>query len=121
MKPLHRLNKSYTNSKDGAYVKRPKFYYKGYVAEDESGNPTDVSKGDRNRIRIGLKTTNTPALLKVWYSFPWWMSAATILSFAIWLATPVILAIRINKRISINDHRYNCHIVVLYVWGRDAL
>ena len=91
---------SYTNSKDGAYVEFPKFYYKGYVAEDEAGNPTDVSKGDRNRIRIGLKTTNTPAMLKVWYSVPWWMSAATILSFAIWLDTPFILALRINRRIS---------------------
>ena len=55
MKPLHQLNKSNTNSKDGAYVELPKFYYKGYVAEEGSGNPTDVSKGDRKRIRINIE------------------------------------------------------------------
>ncbi len=90
----------YTNSQDGAYAEFPKFYYKGYKATDEEGNPVEVTKGGRNRIRIGLKTTDTPASVSLWYSVPLYMTIATILSFALWLLSPVILAVRVNRRIA---------------------
>ena len=90
---------SYTNSRDGAYVEFPRFYYDGYVAEDEMADPVQVYKGDRNRTRVHLKTTDTPAIIRMWYHVPWYMTLACALSLGLWIASLMIVGVRIYKRI----------------------
>ncbi len=94
-----RIHYEYTNSADGNYVELPKFYYKGYEAVDETGASIPVTKGEHNRVRIDLKTTSSPASITLNYNVPFRMTIATIISFIIWLVTPVILGIRVNRRI----------------------
>ncbi|MBR5360762.1 MAG: hypothetical protein IK123_07725, partial [Lachnospiraceae bacterium] len=56
---------SYTNSKEGSYVEFPRFFYDGYVAEDEMSDSIDVVKGEHNRTRVYLKVTDTPAIIRM--------------------------------------------------------
>ncbi len=88
------VNYSYTNSKDGSYVEFPKFYYDGYVAENEKGDSVDVVKGDRNRARVYLKVTDTPAEIRMWYKVPWYMTASSLISFGIWILSIMIIELR---------------------------
>lgn len=90
---------SYTNSRDGAYVEFPRFYYDGYVAEDEMADPVQVYKGDRNRTRVYLKKTDVPAIIRLWYYVPRYMTLACALSFSLWIASLMIVGVRIYKRI----------------------
>lgn len=90
---------SYTNSKEGAYVEFPRFYYDGYVAEDEMAEDVTVYKGDRNRTRVYLEVTDTPAVIRMWYHVPWYLTLAVSLSFGLWVGSIMILGVRILKRI----------------------
>lgn len=90
---------SYTNSRDGAYVEFPRFYYDGYVAEDEMGDDVPVYKGDRNRTRVYLKTTDAPFIIRMWYHVPWYMTLACSLSYGLWIASLMIVGVRVYKRI----------------------
>jgi hypothetical protein len=90
---------AYTNSRDGAYVEFPRFYYDGYVAEDEMGEPVQVYKGDHNRTRVYLATTDTPAIIRMWYYVPKYMTLACALSFGLWVGSLMIVGVRIYKRI----------------------
>ena len=90
---------SYTNSKEGAYVEFPRFYYDGYVAEDQMAEDIPVYKGDRNRCRVYLEVTDTPAIIRMWYHVPWYLTLAVSLSFGLWIGSIMILVVRIIKRI----------------------
>ena len=90
---------SYTNSSEGAYVEFPRFYYDGYIARDEMEDEVEVVKGDRNRTRVYLKKTDTPAVIRMWYHVPWYMTLAVSLSLSLWVCSIMVLSIRIYKRI----------------------
>ncbi len=90
---------SYTNSRDGAYVEFPRFYYDGYIAEDEMADRVQVYKGDHNRTRVYLKTTDTPAIIRMWYYVPRYMTLACALSFGLWVGSLMIVAVRVYRRI----------------------
>ena len=90
---------AYTNSRDGAYVEFPKFYYDGYIAEDEMADAIPVYKGDHNRIRVYLKNTDTPSIVRLWYHVPWYMTFACSVSFGLWIGSLLIVAVRVYKRI----------------------
>ncbi len=89
---------SYTNTGNGSYVEFPKFYYDGYVAVDEIGNRVEVTKGDRNRTRVYLKVTDIPAVIKMWYHLPWYMTASYALSMILWICSPVFFIVSGRKR-----------------------
>ena len=88
------VNYSYTNSMDGSYVEFPKFYYDGYAAKDETGAAVDVVKGDRNRTRVYLKVTDTPAEIRMWYKVPRYMTVSFIISFGLWIVSVMIAGLR---------------------------
>lgn len=90
---------SYTNSREGAYVEFPRFYYDGYVAEDEMAEKVEVYKGDRNRTRVYLKQTDTPAVIRLWYHVPWYMTFTCAVSFGLWIGSLMIVAARVYRRI----------------------
>ncbi|MBQ6128769.1 MAG: hypothetical protein IJI51_03835, partial [Lachnospiraceae bacterium] len=90
---------SYTNTENGSYVEFPKFYYDGYVAVDEIGNRVEVTKGDRNRTRVYLKVTDMPAVIKMWYHLPWYMTVSYALSMILWICSPVFFIITGRKRL----------------------
>ena len=75
---------SYSNSRDGSYVEFPRFYYDGYTGVDETGADVAVIKGDRNRVRVYLKTTEEVSSVKVWYHVTFGMMFAAALSFGLW-------------------------------------
>lgn len=81
----------YTNKKEGAYAEFPRFYYDGYRALDENGDRLEVVKGDRNRTRVSLKKTDTPAAVRLSYRPAWWMSVAFGVSSLLWLLTGAAL------------------------------
>ena len=89
---------SYTNSKEGAFVEFPRFYYDGYTAEDEMAERVDVFKGDRNRTRVYLKVTDTPAIIRMWYHVPWYLTLANALSLGLWIASVMIVLARVYHR-----------------------
>lgn len=92
---------SYTNDKDGTYVEFPKFYYDGYTCVDETGANVPVTKGDKNRVRVYLKTTDQPASVKVWYHVTFSMMFAAALSFGLWggsIATALFRELFLDKR-----------------------
>lgn len=88
---------SYTNSAKGAYVEFPKFYYDGYVAEDEMAEPVPVFKGDKNRVRVYLKETDTPKIIRLWYHVPWYFTLATSFSLGLWMVSVILLTARLIK------------------------
>ncbi len=45
---------TYTSADEGQYMEFPLFYYEGYEAYDQAGNPLKVEKGERNRVRVYL-------------------------------------------------------------------
>lgn len=90
---------SYTNSKEGAYVEFPRFYYDGYVAENQMAEDVPVYKGDRNRTRVYLEVTDTPAVIRMWYHVPWYLTLAASLSFGLWIGSIMILGVRIIGRV----------------------
>ena len=90
---------SYTNSEEGAYVEFPRFYYDGYVAEDEMANPIPVYKGDHNRTRVYLKVTDNPYIIRMWYYVPWYLTLACSLSFGAWIASIMIVVFRLKRKI----------------------
>ncbi|MCR5302473.1 MAG: hypothetical protein K6E49_08550 [Lachnospiraceae bacterium] len=85
---------SYTNSAKGAYAEFPRFYYNGYIAVDENGERIDIEKGDKNRIRVYLKQTDTPASVKLWYHVTWDMMFAAALSFGLWFGSVAMVVYR---------------------------
>ena len=85
---------SYTNTADGSYVEFPRFYYDGYAAKDENGDSVVVSKGDRNRVHIDLKTTDTPASVTVWYRVSPILMLSAAFSFVLWLGSAVLFVFR---------------------------
>ena len=89
---------SYTNGKEGAYVEFPRFYYDGYVAEDEMAENVEVYKGDHNRTRVYLKKTDTPAIIRLWYHVPWYMTLTCAISFGLWIGSLMIVAARVYRR-----------------------
>ena len=90
---------SYTNSREGAYVEFPRFYYDGYIAKDEMSEDVEVFKGDRNRTRVYLEKTDTPAVIRMWYYVPWYMTFAVSVSLSLWLISFLVLSLRIYIRI----------------------
>ena len=90
---------SYTNSKEGTYVEFPKFYYDGYVAEDEMADYMDVYKGDKNRVRVYLKVTDTPKIIRIWYYVPWYLTLACSISIGLWMMLIILTGFRIYLRI----------------------
>ena len=89
---------SYTNSDDTAYVEFPRFYYDGYIARDEMAEPVPVVKGDHNRTRVYLKKTDTPAIIRMWYYVPWYLTASCSISFGLWIASIMIVFARLRKK-----------------------
>lgn len=89
---------SYTNSAEGAYVEFPRFYYDGYVAEDEMADPVAVYKGDRNRTRVYLKKTDSPSIIRMWYYVPWYLTAACSISYGLWIASLMLVFVRVKKK-----------------------
>ena len=90
---------TYTNSREGAYVEFPQFYYRGYTAEDENGEAVEVICGDRNRTRVYLKTTDSPAQIRLWYKVPFVMTASVIFSLFWWVGSVITVMKRVYKRI----------------------
>ena len=91
------IDYSYTNTKDGTYAEFPKFYYDGYVAENEVKEPVEVNKGDRNRVRVYLKTTDSPAEIKIWYKPTPLMTLAFTFSCLVWVGSVLIVILRMHK------------------------
>lgn len=90
---------SYTNSADGAYVEFPRFYYDGYIARDEMADEVEVYKGDRNRTRVYLKTTMTPAIIRMWFHVPWYLTFVFAISLGLWVGSLIVLFARVYMRI----------------------
>ena len=90
---------SYTNSKEGSYVEFPRFWYDGYVAEDEMAENIDVVKGDKNRTRVYLKVTDSPAIIRMWYHVPWYLTLAVAFSMGMWLSSLMLVTVRVYQRI----------------------
>ena len=90
---------SYTNSKEGAYVEFPRFYYDGYVAEDEMADSVEVTKGDHNRTRVYLEVADKPAIIRMWYYVPWYMTMTCSISLGLWISSLLIVALRVYHRI----------------------
>lgn len=93
---------SYTNSAKGAYVEFPKFYYNGYVAENEMAERVPVYKGDRNRIRVYLEETDTPAIIRIWYNVPWYFTFTSAFSMGLWLVTLILVDSKVFRKIKIS-------------------
>ena len=89
---------SYTNSKEGAYVEFPKFYYDGYTAVDEMSEDLVVCKGDHNRTRVYLKVSDTPAVVRMWYHVPWYLTFFVAISLGMWIGSLMIVAARVYYR-----------------------
>ncbi|MCR5734478.1 MAG: hypothetical protein K6G22_07740, partial [Lachnospiraceae bacterium] len=49
---------TYTADSDGQYMDFPLFYYDGYVAYDQNGQPLRVEKGEKNRVRVYLNASD---------------------------------------------------------------
>lgn len=101
---------SYSSAADNAYTEFPMFYYEGYVAEDETGAPVELTKGDRNRIRVYLKKTDTPAIITMHYQVPRLLSILTAFSMILWVLTMFAIfldnkrAIHYNFKCSAKEH-----------------
>lgn len=90
---------SYLNTDPDAYVEFSKFYYDGYVAYDENNDPIPVTKGDKNRVKVNLKTTrDNPASIHLWYKVSWKLILPWVFSYGIWIAALLILVIKLFKR-----------------------
>lgn len=89
---------SYTNKIKGSYVEFPKFYYAGYIAEDEMAEDVPVYKGDHNRVRVYLKETDTPAVIRLWYYVPGYLTFAVAFSMGIWIASLMIVCSRAIRK-----------------------
>ena len=90
---------SYTNTDEGAYVEFPRFYYEGYVAEDEMAEPVPIVKGEHNRTRAYLKKTDTPAIIRMWYYVPWYLTASCAVSYGFWIASLMIVLARLRRKV----------------------
>ena len=90
---------SYTSKNEGAYVEFPKFYYNGYVAENEMGDKIDVYKGDKNRVRVYLTKSDQAKVIRLWYYVPWYLTLACSISIALWLVSVLLLNSRVLKKI----------------------
>lgn len=89
---------SYTNTEEGAYVEFPRFYYDGYVAEDEMADPIPVYKGNHNRTRVYLKVTDKPYIIRMWYYVPWYLTLACSVSFGAWISSIMIVVARLRRK-----------------------
>ncbi|MBO4904660.1 MAG: hypothetical protein J5367_05505 [Lachnospiraceae bacterium] len=90
---------AYTNKKEGSYVEFPRFYYNGYIAVDKMSEPVEVVKGDHNRTRVYLEKTDAPAIVRMWYHVPKFMTFACSVSFGLWIASLMLVGARIYYKI----------------------
>ena len=90
---------AYTNTKEGAYVEFPRFYYDGYVAKDEMSEDLEVVKGEKNRTRVYLKVTDTPSIVRMWYYVPWYLTLAVSVSMGLWIGSLMIVLVRLHYRV----------------------
>lgn len=90
---------SYTNSAKGAYVEFPKFYYHGYVAEDEMADEVMVYKGDKNRVRVYLKVSDVPTVIRIWYHVPWYFTFTSAFSMGAWIFSLLLVNAKVLRKI----------------------
>lgn len=89
---------AYTNKVKGSYVEFPKFYYAGYIAEDEMAEDIPVYKGEHNRVRVYLKETDTPAVIRLWYFVPGYLTFAVAFSMGIWIASLMLVSAKAVRK-----------------------
>lgn len=89
---------AYTNKVKGSYVEFPKFYYAGYIAEDEMAEDIPVYKGEHNRVRVYLKKTDTPAVIRLWYFVPGYLTFAVAFSMGIWIASLMLVSAKAVRK-----------------------
>jgi hypothetical protein len=59
---------TYTSKSDGQYMEFPLFYYEGYKAYDQNGDPLRVEKGGHNRVRVYLTRSDDVQELHLGFS-----------------------------------------------------
>ena len=90
---------SYTSTRDHMIVEFPKFYYVGYTAWDENGNPEVIEKGVHNRTRVYLHQTDTPKTINICYKVAPYLTVAELFGMLSWLVLALITAWRVVQRI----------------------
>lgn len=87
---------SYTCSTTDNYVEFPLFYYDGYKAIDESGQPLLLEKGDQNKVRVYTEKTDIEKQITVYFSTFWYFKLCVLISA---LAFIVCICIIVRSRL----------------------
>ena len=90
-----RIMFAYTCSTDDNYVEFPLFYYDGYKAIDENGQPLLLEKGDQNKVRVYTEKTDTEKQITVYFSTFWYFKLCVLVSV---LSCFILIFIMIRSR-----------------------
>lgn len=90
-----RIMFAYTCSTDDNYVEFPLFYYDGYKAIDENGQPLLLEKGNQNKVRVYTEKTDTEKQITVYFSTFWYFKLCVLVSV---LSCFILIFIMIRSR-----------------------